>query len=538
MGFSVRNEKFVVATLVITLIFGGMTFGNLPVPEPAAGIQTVNGVTYNFADYLSLNNEHIGMLNYFDRFVTSQPYTSWDGWYLDGFLTGFRHYFIAFLDYVISTLFETTPGYRTTLYQNLSHTLIMKMNTTIEEYGNESLEYWEWEQTTYPQWYFPDPNNDSGLWVGGFRGPANIMWTGHYALMLALYERSFNTGDMTDELTYFVKDWNNSLTTDGHGNPQEGGIWKCGLIPCEPHLVFVNCNSIPIYTTELFDNLYGTQYMESGMWTYGLNYLNNVLQDEHGLFSYLSIVSPSLGSTADPAESYPYVSIDEKGPIVSGYGTSWALMFLEYTQENETIHDYTKFIDVYGRDVSRDEMYIVGSYNYNDNFADIQPVIGSFFGLKLAQQRGDYRTTERIRNFWLKSMNQVWSEDGRAMHYEGGLASVMRTLEPAVTGLCTWGTIPVTMRDVADTRPAEFWDYPYISEADDDNIWVYQAEWDPDKSAFILNIKVDQSSTLTFSNFESAPTAYAGGVSIQQLTASGDHYTLTLSPGTYNIVIL
>jgi hypothetical protein len=95
------------------------------------------------------------------------------------------------------------------------------------------------------------------------------------------------------------------------------------------------------------------------------------------------------------------------------------------------------------------------------------------------------------------------------------------------------------MRDLADARNPGFWDTPFISNADDDNIWVYQAEWDPVKEGFILNIKVDQTATLTFSNFDSAPTAYAGGLVLQQLTTEGsDDYTLTLSPGSYNIVIL
>jgi hypothetical protein len=115
----------------------------------------------------------------------------------------------------------------------------------------------------------------------------------------------------------------------------------------------------------------------------------------------------------------------------------------------------------------------------------------------------------------------------------------MELLEPVLTGLCTWGTIPTTMKDLASARSTEFWNTPFISKADDDNIWVYQAEWDSVKEGFILNIKVDQTATLTFSNFDSTPTAYAGGIVLQQLTAAGvGDYTLTLNPGSYNIVIL
>lgn len=540
MSQILKQNKFVVSVLVITIVFAGMTFGNLPPPTTTMSSQTINGVTFNFADYKTLTREQLGMFNYFEDLVINQDdYNSWDRWYIDGSFRWVRHYVCAFVTYVLSTLIETTPGYRTSYYQDTAHTLIKMMNTTIEDYGNDSMEYWEWGQTSYPTYYYPDPANSSGLYVGGFRGPANIMWTGHYGLMLALYERNFNSGEMTDELTWFVEDWNNSLTTDGYGNPQEGGIWKCGLIPCEPQFCFVNCNSIPIYTTELFDNLYGSAYMESGMWDYGLNWINNVMQDEYGLFSYLTIVSPTLGSTAEPPSEYPYVAGDEKGVEVSSYGTSWALLFLEYTQPEKTIADYPTFMDIYGKDVSNDQMYMVGDYNYPEQFIDLQKVLGSLFTMPLANQRGDYRSVDRLWNFWLGSSSQAWSSDGRSMHYEDSMASVMKALEPVLTGLCTWGTIPTTMRDLADVRPTEFWDQPYISAADDENIWVHQAEWDPVKEGFILNIKVDQTATLTFSNFDSQPLAYRHGSQFAQLEpAGGDDYTLSLEPGLYHLVIM
>lgn len=539
MSQNLKQNKFVVTVLVITIVFAGMTFGNLPPPPTIMSSQTINGITFNFADYKSLTREQLAVFNYFDRLTANQAYNEFEGWYTDGWLVGMRHYFTAFLTYFMSTLFETTPGYRTSQYQDFTYTLIKKMNTTMAEYDNESIEYWEWGRTSYPDYYFPDPTNDSGVFMGGYRGPANIMWTGHYALMLALYERNFNTGEMTDELTWYVEDWNNSLTTDGMGNPKEGGIWGVGLIPCEPQFVFVNCNSIPIFATELFDNLYAEGYMESGMWEYGLNFLNDVMQDEYDLFSYVTVVSPTLGAAEDPGTVYPYVRNDDLGPVVSGYGTSWALMFLEYTQESDTIQDYPVFLDVYGRDVSNDQMYVAGSYRYPEQFADITSVLGSLFTLPLANQRGDQRTVDRLWNFWLGSSNAVWSSDNRALYYEGSMASVIKALEPVLTGLCTWGTIPVTTRDLADARSSDFWDTPYISSADDDNIWVYQAEWDPVKEGFILNIEVDQTATLTFSNFDSLPIAYRGGSQFAQLElAGGSDYTLSLEPGTYHLVII
>jgi hypothetical protein len=157
------------------------------------------------------------------------------------------------------------------------------MNTSEAEYGTNSVEYNEWTSEEvygdpgYPDYWYPDPVTPDAddIYTGGFRGPANIMWTGHYALMLALYERSFNTGLMTDELTWFIEDWNTSMTTDGFGNPKDGGIWGVGLVPCEPFFVFTQCNSIPIATTELYDSLFGTEFMP--IWDFGMSMASQLM---------------------------------------------------------------------------------------------------------------------------------------------------------------------------------------------------------------------------------------------------------------------
>ncbi|MFW9846142.1 MAG: hypothetical protein ACFFD6_05315, partial [Candidatus Thorarchaeota archaeon] len=278
MSDVLKRNKFFVAVLIASIVFAGMTLGNLPRTPITMGIQTIDGVVYNFADYRTLNKEQIGMFNYFDSLVTDRSYNNWSEWYSDDFVGG-RHYLAAFTTYVLSMLFETTPGYRTAAYQDAAYSLVKMMNTTIDEYGNNSIEYWEWARTNWDDYHYPDPNDPTDLFTGGFRGPANIMWTGHYALMMTLFERNFNTGEFTSEINWFIDDWYNSLTTDGYGNPTEGGIWGVGLIPCEPYVVFPPCNSIPIFTTELFDNQYNTSYMETGMWDYGLNFINTVMQD-------------------------------------------------------------------------------------------------------------------------------------------------------------------------------------------------------------------------------------------------------------------
>jgi hypothetical protein len=180
-------------------------------------------------------------------------------------------------------------------------------------------------------------------------------------------------------------------------------------------------------------------------------------------------------------------------------------------------------------------MYMVDSYYYPSRFGTYD-ILGSLFTLALAKQRGDVSTRDRILNFLYGSFNKQWSADGRTLYYD--TASLEPFLQAVLAFGWIWGTTPVTIRNLADARPSAFWGYPYISHADDDNMWVYQAQWNPVKEGFVLNIRVDQLSTLTFSNFDHVPTAYSGGSAMAQLTTSGADYTLSLQPGTYNIVIV
>jgi len=547
MSSYLKTSKFFLGVLVLTVVIGGMTFGNLPGPATPMGVQTINSVTYNFADYRSLTQEQLALFNYVNTIVSSkyQGYGSWNGWYAQSpAVIGLHHYVLAFMSYATASLFDSTPGYRTDYYRGFAYDLIEKMNTTEARWTNESIEYREWTNPSYgfTQYHYPNATNSSDLYVGSFRGPANIMWTGHYALMMTLYERNFHTGNLTNEIGWFVRDWNNTLTTDGLGNLKQGGIWGVGLIPCEPYVVFVQCNSIPLYITELYDSLYGTHFMDSGMWDYGLNFINTVMQDGHDLFTDGYYVMKPLGyqfPSDGPQPTFPGPALDrimhDGRPKVSSYCNAWSLTFLEHAQPDETTKDYPVFLDLYSKDVSADKMYMVDSYYCPSRFGTYD-ILGSLFTLALAKQRGDTTTRDRILNFLYSNFNKVWSADGRTMHYD------TMSLEPFLQSVLAfgwiWATTPVTIRSLADARPADFWGYPYISHADDDSVWVYQAQWDPAKAGFILNIRVDHPSTLVFSNFDHVPTAYSGGAFLAQLTASGADYSMSLQPGTYNIVII
>lgn len=539
-----KQNKFVLSAFVITIVLAGMTFGNIPPAPVNLGIQTIDGTMFNFADYPVLTHEQIAIINYFDRLVTETAVNLWDGWNAENYLWALQ-YVAAFVAYILAASSETTSGYRSEFYENFAQTLIQKMNTSIEYYGNQSMEYYEWASIPgFTDYYYPNATHPDGndIYTGGFRGPANIMWTGHYALMLALYERNFNPGTVVDELSDYITDWELSITTDRLGNSTPGGVWGTGLIPCEPYIVFTQCNSIPIYTTELYDNMYETTYMESGMWDYGLDFMEANITDEYGLYTNGYFVQSPIGGgpNAERApQAIPGMAIDHStgGPSLNSYSTAWTLTFLEYTIPETTIPKYSDFIDIYSRELSGDMMYMLGSYDHPTTFGDIFGILGTLFTMTLANQRGDYTTRDRLTNLLQDMVNAEWSSDGRELYYDA--SSLDPFLSTVLSMSSVWSTVPVTVRDLADARPTEFWNYPYISAADDNNIWVYQAQWDSAKAGFILNIKIDSTAELVFSNFQSTPTAFSSGISIGNLVAeTGGDYSLTLQPGTYQLVIM
>ncbi|NHI83600.1 MAG: hypothetical protein EAX81_04800 [Candidatus Thorarchaeota archaeon] len=543
MSEILKKNKFFLAALTISIILAGMTFGNIPGPATQTGVQTVNGTTFNFADYDSVDHEMLALFNYLDTIVNDeyQGYGEWNGWYAEE-QHGLHHYVLAFMAYSVSFLFEITSGYRTSHYRDFLYDLIKKMNTTEAEWGNNSIEYKEWShpEYNYVNYYWPNQTDTSDLYVGRFRGPANIMWTAHYALMMSLYERSFNTNEMTDEITHYILDWNNSLTTDGFGHPAEGGIWGTGIIPCEPYVVFVQCNSVPMVCTKLYDGLYGTSFLP--IWDYGLNFVNNDMVNTEGFFAdgyYLYEPTGFYYASERLPQAYPGLALspwtENPTPKIAGYGNAWALAFLESLQPEQTAETYPRFIEYFMKNLSDDKAFIMDSYNNPDGFATYD-ILATLFALHIANQQKDYVTRNRLANFFFNSYNKVWSANGREMHFD--TLSLDGFLQSIAGFGYLWGNLPVTIKDVTEARAAEFWNYPYISAADDRNIWVYQAQWDSEKDGFILNIQVDQAASLTFSNFASQPTAYSRGSVLAALQQSGSDYTLTLQPGIYQLVIM
>ena len=139
MSKSLTTNKYFVVTFVIAIILGGMTYGNLPGAEPSTPVQVVDGDTYRFAEYGAVTHEEVAIFNYLTT-LFNQPAGSWDGWYITEYYFGLFHYVLAFMAYSLAMYYETTPGYRTSYYSDVSANLIQKFNTSYDDWGEDSIE--------------------------------------------------------------------------------------------------------------------------------------------------------------------------------------------------------------------------------------------------------------------------------------------------------------------------------------------------------------------------------------------------------------
>lgn len=205
--------------------------------KDAAGTEYADGLTDKqlavqrwFAELTFLNQEGDG----------------WNGWYTGSEQLGLDsiRYSLAFLGYASGALGEKTPAYTELTGRILDDVFQRMIQKRIWEFIDV---YWRDDP------HFPDPV-----------AYENIMYSGHVAQLLALYE-SF-TGDMKYSAAGwdFVWDENTIMHYDGPKLMQviydQVDQDARGGIPCEPNIIFVICNDHPHNAFRLYDAIHGTRY--------------------------------------------------------------------------------------------------------------------------------------------------------------------------------------------------------------------------------------------------------------------------------------
>lgn len=545
MSASIRNffvrSKLFTSLLILGIIISGLTIVLNPTnpSTPNFGIIIVpDEGTFDLSEYPYLDRRVIGLWNSLRELYSVDDFSNNSINDLSILPDVLTQYFIAFTTYGMAQIVDSTPNYRTDYYKNLFQKLILMMNSS-------AMEEFEWILPGFADERYESLGND-------FRGPTNIMWTGHYTLMELLYYNVFRESTYNDEIKWFIDDWNNSLTAtttwdnkssiDNQGRPL--GLWRTGLIPCEPYIVFVQCNSIPFYAITLYDKLHNSNYAQSI--EPGIDWWQEYMTDDNGIQIdgyYISEPYTALhqfevlGEIPGPA--LEPVLASEGVPGVANYGSSWAIAFYQGFGKTDIAETYyrnwkTNFIHY----SPNDQAYAPHSYHNPSSFTEMD-LIGNLFSYLGAREMGDSNLFRKLENWFYGPYPGEW--DGYRYRFDtSALGEIGPFMDPILQFAWAWGHADSTLSDLMDVKSDSFYtSFPYISaESTTEGLFIYQAYYDETKEAFILSVEVNEQTAITFEQFPDVQGVYLKSGVYEDWAQNGGQMILTLSPGTYSFVIL
>ncbi|UCG02956.1 MAG: hypothetical protein JSW11_03000 [Candidatus Heimdallarchaeota archaeon] len=537
------QSKIFVTLFIIVLILSSSVLLLSPV-EPSTPklnkITVPDERTFNLSDYPVIDRRVIGLWNSLREMYAVDDFSNEsinDLSILPNILT---QYFIAFTTYGMAQIVDSTPSYRTDYYKKLFQKLILMMNSS-------AMEDFEWILPGFADDRYEALGND-------FRGPTNIMWTGHYALMELLYYNIFRESSYNAEIKWFMDDWNNSLTAtttwdnktsvDGSGRPL--GLWGTGLISCEPYIVFVQCNSIPFYAMTLYDKLHGTNYRQSI--EPGIDWWREHMTDANGIqIDGYYIAEPYteqhqfevLGEIPGPALEPGLES--ENIPGVANYGSSWAIAFYNGFGKTEIADTYYRnWKKQFVHYSPNDQAYAPHSYHRPNSFT-VFDLIGNLFSYFCSREMNDLELFRKLENWFYGPFPGEW--DGYKYGFDtGALGDIGPFMNPILNFAYAWCHADSTLTNLMDPRDDSFYTTtPFISkESTLDGLFIYQAYFDEEEDAFILTVEANKETILTFYQFPDVQGVYtkSGAYEEAKWEQNGDQMVLTLPPGTYSFVII
>lgn len=529
----VSKNKLFASFLVLSILLAGSTVALAPAQksDPALPVISVPGKgSFDLASYPSLDRQVIGLVNLFRDYYRVDDLSTTGVNDLSMLPPFFTHYFLAFTTYGMALIADSTPGFRTDYYKEIFHKLIAMMNSS-------TMERLEWTSHNFI--------NESYAAVGnGFRGPTNIMWTGHYALMELFYESAFREGLYSNEILGYLDQWNSSLTSPLVFNgSQSGGLgrWGVGLIPCEPYVVFVQCNSIPFYAMRLYDSLHQTNYREASL--AGIQWWQDNMVNDRGIPIDGYFVTEPMARhrpKTDINQTYPGPALTEghSEPKVSAYGTAWATMFYQAMGMTELAEGmYGSWKSAFVRYSTDDTAYVVESYYYPSDFG-INEYVANVFAYFCTDEMGDAALNRKLENWFFGPFEGRWTGD----KYEfdtSSLGSLGSFVYPVVNFAWVWTHADSTLSDLISPRDDAFFGKPFISnQSTTRGLFIHQATYDETRGAFILTVETEGGVTLTFDNFPGVSGVYNAQGQFTGWSQEGSRMLLTLPPGTYSFVIV
>jgi hypothetical protein len=530
----VLKSKIFILLLVISVIVSGSTFLLSPAshPTPSFGqIAIPDGRLFDLNNYPYLERKVLGIWNTLrEQYAANDhsPESVNESFYeITPIMT---NYVLAFTAYGASMVADSTPSYRSPYYTDFFKKMILLMNSS-------NMEEKEWNNSGYNDSYYEALGN-------GFRGPTNIMWTGHYALMELLYYNVFREPLYNEEIKWYMDDWNASLTADTTWDNQSSldiherplGKWGVGLIPCEPYIVFVQCNSIPFYAMRMYDQLHGTNYQNATL--PGIDWWQENMIDSQG-------VQVDGYFIAQPKSRSELINIS--GPAISGsdpgvscYGSIWAIMFFKSMGMEELANElYDNWKKLFVHYTDDDMAYVVDDYHKPNSF-EIFDMMGNAFAYVGVREMEDWELARKIENWFYGPYPGSWIGDKYEFDTSALPGFLGRIFRPVLGFAYMVAHHDSTLADLMNPREDSFYDSsPYISgETTHEGLFIYQAYYDEVEEAFILSVEANVETILTFDNFPNVQGVYSTSGEYLNWSQNGDQMLLTLSPGTYSFVLI
>lgn len=361
---------------------------------------------------------------------------------------------------------------------------------------------------------------------------SNIMYSGHLAHMMTLYETLYDsdkwTGDtskngriFTGEETIYKGEEPKRYTVDLEDrtfsfkwneeiefNYNLGSFLQClydqqvhspqNCIPCEPNLCFIMCNTHHPLSFMLHDEKYGTDFQEAIAsledWIFRTKQFDPVTHE----MAHVYLVKQGLSLRNNEIDmggilsiaTVPFAKFNEAFSLVrlqssSTFGWTGTFLHAFLPDLSERYYPHQKA----NRVVEIDENTAV---IYNDVVYDTSAT--AFFAMSVAEH-GDTCLRDRLCNSMVERWNPIWEEDG-SFHFRNGLEYTINPFPDSNDSTCLTDKLDALARAIPANGVYEMHNMPFIgnkpntpqvTNVDFPNVLLKRAIYDESKEAVIIS---------------------------------------------------
>ncbi len=410
-------------------------------------------------------------------------------------------YQLAFMGYAIAAAAAKTPAYREPYQKMLKKTIEMMVDKRTWDFVKT---YWE----KHPA--FPDPVVYE-----------NIMYSGHLAQLLVLYQALFNDDTYDKKGFDFVWDEQTKIhyTTRKllEVMKKQADEEPSGGIPCEPDLVFAPCNQHPQLAFLLYDRMKGTKFSQCALkW-------KKFLQTE---FPYKDT---KKGIFKAHYNRHTKMFLPAMSPALDGWTYAW---MYPWTDDLSFMKEGLEKIKNYKNWKEKGDALVLRSTPI-DKAADVSDAfLAMFFPIIARQVEGaESEFAQKVINGYEQkyAKEDDLNGDGKkeSFYYDAGPDAVTVTGSLATAFLTDGENLRVMYQKAYGKK---FFALPYVQHVDYPNVYVKRAEYKDARLSVELipgDANPGDETALVIGNVKKAKKVLVNGAETKDFTLSKN--TLSLS---------